>query len=147
MHSVQFTAQSSSDDIVERDFAVGDIPGVLWSPQTGSRRAPLVLTGHGGGTHKKWPGMVGRAHRLVTAGGFHVAVIDAPGHGERPRTPTDEREVAVPPAGRRNPYAEGADRIRPPRVKLHPDGRRRREHRWPRRSSAARRASGARARS
>ncbi|CAK7282753.1 alpha/beta hydrolase [Streptomyces sp. RM1] len=95
MHSVQFTAQSSSDGIVERDFAVGDIPGVLWSPQAGSRRAPLVLMGHGGGTHKKWPGMVGRAHRLVTAGGFHVAVIDAPGHGERPRTPTDEREVAA----------------------------------------------------
>ncbi|MEU2353441.1 alpha/beta hydrolase [Streptomyces misionensis] len=95
MHSVQFTAQSSSDGIVERDFAVGAIPGVLRSPQAGSRRAPLVLMGHGGGTHKKWPGMVGRAHRLVTAGGFHVAVIDAPGHGERPRTPTDEREVAA----------------------------------------------------
>ncbi|MFF5403492.1 alpha/beta hydrolase [Streptomyces misionensis] len=95
MHSVQFTAQSSSDGIVERDFAVGDIPGVLWSPEAGSHRAPLVLMGHGGGTHKKWPGMVGRAHRLVTAGGFHVAVIDAPGHGERPRTPTDEREVAA----------------------------------------------------
>ncbi|MFF3366760.1 alpha/beta hydrolase family protein [Streptomyces misionensis] len=99
MHSVQFTVQSSSDGIVERDFAVGDIPGVLWSPQAGSRRAPLVLMGHGGGTHKKWPGMVGRAHRLVTAGGFHVAVIDAPGHGERPRTPTDERDVAVPRSG------------------------------------------------
>ena len=39
--------------------------------------------------------MAGRAQRLVTGCGFHVAVIDAPGHGDRPRTAHDEQEIAV----------------------------------------------------
>jgi dienelactone hydrolase len=95
MHSLQFTAESSYDGMVERDFVLGDVPGVLWSPASGaSNRAPLVLMGHGGGNHKKHPAMVGRAQRLVTGCGFHVAVIDAPGHGDRPRTAHDEHEVA-----------------------------------------------------
>ncbi|WP_181796015.1 dienelactone hydrolase family protein [Streptomyces sp. WELS2] len=94
MQTLQFTSEASADGVLERDFTLGDIPGVLWSPVTGAGRAPLVLMGHGGGTHKKWRAMTGRAHRLVTDGGFHVAVIDAPGHGDRPRTPHDEREIA-----------------------------------------------------
>jgi dienelactone hydrolase len=95
MHSVRFTAETSSTGVLERDFTVGEVPGVLWSPASGSDRAPLVLMGHGGGTHKKAPAMAGRAHRIVTGCGFHVAVIDAPGHGGRPRTATDEREIAA----------------------------------------------------
>ncbi|MEU6579028.1 alpha/beta hydrolase [Streptomyces sp. NPDC046805] len=95
MHSLQFTAEASSNGMVERDFTVGEIPGVLWSPASGADRAPLVLMGHGGGTHKKWPAMTGRAHRLVTGSGCHVAVIDAPGHGDRPRTSHDEQEIAA----------------------------------------------------
>ncbi|MCW7940630.1 hypothetical protein AAW14_00835 [Streptomyces hygroscopicus] len=95
MHSVDFTAKTSSDGVVERDFTVGEVTGALWSPASGADRAPLVLMGHGGGTHKKWPGMVGRAHRLVTGCGFHVATIDAPGHGGRPRTEHDEQEIAA----------------------------------------------------
>ncbi|MER6126316.1 alpha/beta hydrolase [Streptomyces sp. NPDC001795] len=95
MRSVQFTAETTSNRVVERDFTVGEIPGVLWSPASGPDRAPLVLMGHGGGTHKKWPAMTGRAHLLVTGCGFHVAVIDAPGHGDRPRTAHDEQEIAA----------------------------------------------------
>ncbi|GCB49666.1 dienelactone hydrolase family protein [Streptomyces sp. NL15-2K] len=95
MQSLKFTGESSSNGMVERDFTVGEVPGVLWSPASGAGRAPLVLMGHGGGTHKKWPAMTGRAHRLVTGGGFHVAVIDAPGHGGRPRTAYDEQEIAA----------------------------------------------------
>jgi pimeloyl-ACP methyl ester carboxylesterase len=96
MHSLQFTAESSSNGMVERDFVVGEVPGVLWSPvSSAADRAPLVLMGHGGGTHKKAPAMVGRAQRLVTGCGFHVAVIDAPGHGDRPRTAHDEEEIAA----------------------------------------------------
>jgi pimeloyl-ACP methyl ester carboxylesterase len=95
MYSLHFTAETSSDGVVERDFTVGEIPGVLWSPASGSGRAPLVLMGHGGGTHKKWPGMAGRARRLVTDGGFTVAAIDAPGHAGRPQTATDEQEIAA----------------------------------------------------
>jgi len=70
-------------------------PGVLWSSASGCDRAPLVLMGHGGGTHKRWPAMTGRAHRLVTGCGLHVAVIDAPDHGGRPRTAYDEQEIAA----------------------------------------------------
>lgn len=95
MLSLQFTAESSSNGVVERDFIVGDVPGVLWSPDSGTAdHMPLILMGHGGGNHKKHPAMAGRAQRLVTGCGFHVAVIDAPGHGDRPRTARDEQEVA-----------------------------------------------------
>ncbi|MEV6737034.1 alpha/beta hydrolase [Streptomyces sp. NPDC051104] len=95
MHPVQFTAESSSNGVVERDFTVGDVPGVLRSPASGATdRAPLILMGHGGGNHKKSPAMAGRAQRLATGCGFHVAVIDAPGHGDRPRTAHDEQEIA-----------------------------------------------------
>ncbi|MQY07492.1 hypothetical protein ACRB68_55930 [Actinomadura sp. RB68] len=80
--------------MVERDFILGDVPGVLWSPVSGAERAPLVLMGHGGGTHKKHPAMSGRARLLVDGCGFHVAVLDAPGHGDRPRTAHDEAEIA-----------------------------------------------------
>ncbi|MFI6559309.1 alpha/beta hydrolase family protein [Streptomyces sp. NPDC050534] len=95
MNTLHFTAETSKNGVLERDFTLGEVAGVLWSPAAGSDRAPLVLMGHGGGTHKKWPAMVGRAERLVHDGGFHVAVIDAPGHGGRPRTPYDEQEIAA----------------------------------------------------
>ncbi|NMO90662.1 alpha/beta hydrolase [Actinomycetospora sp. TBRC 11914] len=94
MAPLQFTTDTTSDGVRERDFVVDDVPGLLFSPASGAG-GPLVLTGHGGGTHKRWPRVVGRAHRLVLDGGFTVAALDAPGHGDRPRTPTDEREVAA----------------------------------------------------
>ncbi|MFD5190113.1 alpha/beta hydrolase [Streptomyces sp. NPDC058357] len=95
MNSPHFTAESSSNGMRERDFTVGGVPGVLWSPASGAAgRAPLVLMGHGGGADKKHRAMVGRAHRLVTGCGFHAAVIDAPGHGDRPRSAQDEQEIA-----------------------------------------------------
>jgi alpha-beta hydrolase superfamily lysophospholipase len=46
--------------------------------------------GHGGGLHKKTPALVARAHDAVTTWGFTVVAIDAPGHGDRPRTAEDE---------------------------------------------------------
>jgi hypothetical protein len=55
MHSVHFAAETSSNGVVERDFIVREVPGVLWSPASGSDHAPLVLMGHGGGLHKKTP--------------------------------------------------------------------------------------------
>jgi hypothetical protein len=68
---------------------------VLWSSASGSDRAPLVLLGHGGGQHKKAPGVLARARHFVTACGFAAAAIDAPGHGDRPRTVADEQQVAA----------------------------------------------------
>ncbi len=95
MHTVHFTAETSPDGVIERDFTVGEVPGVLWSPASGTDDAPLVLMGHSGGQHKRAPGILGRAHRFVTRCGFHVAAIDAPGHGDRPRTAEDEQQIAI----------------------------------------------------
>jgi hypothetical protein len=94
MHSVHFTAETSSNGVVERDFIVGEVPGVLWSPASGPDHAPLALMGHGGGLHKRTPGLIARAHDAVITWGFNVVAIDAPGHGDRPRTGADEQTRA-----------------------------------------------------
>ena len=94
MHSVHFTAETSSNGVVEREFIVGEVPGVLWSPASACDRAPLVLMGHGGGLHKKTPALMARAHDAVTTWGFRVVAIDAPGHGDRLRTAEDEQARA-----------------------------------------------------
>ena len=92
---MRFTSQTSSDGVLERLFITDGVPGVLWSPAGDSAaRRPLILLAHGGGQHKKAPGSLARAHRYVTACGFAVAAIDAPGHGGRARTEHDERFVA-----------------------------------------------------
>jgi pimeloyl-ACP methyl ester carboxylesterase len=95
MHSLHFTGRTSSDGVLGRDFTMGEVTGVLWSPESDAERAPLVLLGHGGGRDCKAPPTVGRARRLVVDGGFNVAAIDAPGHGGRPRTAYDEQEIAA----------------------------------------------------
>lgn len=91
MDSLHFTAQTSSNGVLERDFTLGEITGVIWSPVSGSEHAPVVLMGHGGGLHKKTPGVLARAHGTVTGHGFTVVAIDAPGHGDRPRTAVDDQ--------------------------------------------------------
>src|SRR5689334_10999235 len=94
MHSMRFTAGTSSNGVVERDFVVGEVPGVLWSPVSGPDHAPLVLMGHGGGLHKKTPALAARARDAVTTWGFSVVAIDAPGHGDRPRSAEDDQARA-----------------------------------------------------
>ncbi len=95
MNALHFTHQTTPNGVRERHFTVDGVPGVLRSPTTGSARAPLVLLGHGGGTDRNAAAMVGRAHLLVAGAGFHVATIDAPGHGDRPRSAYDEQEIAA----------------------------------------------------
>jgi pimeloyl-ACP methyl ester carboxylesterase len=70
------------------------VPGVLWAPVDVTGPLPVVLLGHGGGQHKKAPGVVARARRFVANCGFAAAAIDAPGHGDRPRTSQDEQVSA-----------------------------------------------------
>jgi alpha-beta hydrolase superfamily lysophospholipase len=93
MDDASFTAPATRDGVVERAFRLGDVPGVLWSPVSAPPSTPLVLMGHGGGLHKRSPGLVGRARDAVLRDGFAVAAIDAPGHGERPRSAEDQRWV------------------------------------------------------
>jgi pimeloyl-ACP methyl ester carboxylesterase len=88
---MQFTAESLSDGVVEREFTLEAVTGVLWTPESGPDRLPLVLAGHGGGQHKKSPATVTHAHRLVKSGGFAVVAIDLPGHGGRTRTAADDQ--------------------------------------------------------
>jgi pimeloyl-ACP methyl ester carboxylesterase len=88
---LHFTSETVAAGVVEREFLVNDVPGVLWSPAAGAGHAPLVLMGHGGGLHKKTPALMSRARDAVTVHGFTVAAIDAPGHGDRTRTPADEQ--------------------------------------------------------
>jgi pimeloyl-ACP methyl ester carboxylesterase len=88
---VRFISETTSSGVSERLFTLGRICGVLWSPADAANSRPLVLLGHGGGQHKMVPGLMARAHRYVTACGFAVAAIDAPGHGDRPRTEQDEQ--------------------------------------------------------
>src|SRR5690349_10712567 len=91
---MRFTSHTTSTTVVERLFTLDGIPGVLWTPAGTAGCRALVLLAHGGGQHKKAPGVVARAHRCVTGGGFAAAAIDAPGHGDRPRTEQDEQFVA-----------------------------------------------------
>lgn len=88
---MQFTAETSSNGVLERHFMLDQITGVLWSPTSGTTAAPLLLAGHSGGMHKKAPGLVASALHCVTTHGFTVAAIDAPGHGDRPRTRHDQQ--------------------------------------------------------
>ncbi|MEI5131898.1 alpha/beta hydrolase [Streptomyces libani] len=82
---MRFTSETSSDGVSEQIFTLGEIPGVLWTPEGAAGTRPLVLMGHGGGQHKKARGIVARARRLVAECDFAVAAVDVPGHGDRPK--------------------------------------------------------------
>jgi dienelactone hydrolase len=90
---MQFTSELRLDDgVLEREFTLGEIPGVLWTP--GSASAPLILSGHNGGLHKREPRLVARARHYAAEYGFAVAAIDAPGHGDRPRSAAGDQARA-----------------------------------------------------
>ncbi|MEU1431026.1 alpha/beta hydrolase [Nocardia sp. NPDC005746] len=88
---MHFIARTSVSGVVEREFQLGEITGVLWSPESHSEGAPLILLGHSGGMHKKAPNLVTMARHFATESGYRVAAIDAPGHGDRPRNAEDQR--------------------------------------------------------
>ncbi|WP_067473940.1 alpha/beta hydrolase [Actinomadura hibisca] len=93
---MHFTSEQRLDDgVLEREFTLGDIPGILWTPAsaTASAPAPLVLIGHPGGLHRMRPRLVDRA-RHCAADGFAAATIELPGSGDRPRSATAEQARA-----------------------------------------------------
>jgi hypothetical protein len=90
---MRFTSDQRLDTRVrEREFTLGEVPGILWTP--GTAPAPLILSGHNGGLHKRLPRLVARARHYAAEYGFAVAAIDAPGHGDRPRSAADEQARA-----------------------------------------------------
>jgi hypothetical protein len=93
---VRFTAEQRLDDgVLEREFTLGEIPGVLWTPASASASAPapLILLGHPGGLRTMYPRLVGRARHCV-AEGFAAATIELPGSGDRPRSVAAEEARA-----------------------------------------------------
>ncbi|MGK8524950.1 alpha/beta hydrolase [Nocardia asteroides] len=87
---MQFTSeQRFDDDVLEREFTLGDIPGILWTPGFVSAPAPLILVGHPGGLRQMYPRLVARA-RHSAAEGFAAATIELPGAGDRPRSAAAE---------------------------------------------------------
>lgn len=91
---MHFTSEQRLDDgVLEREFTLGEIPGILWTPASASAPAPLILLGHPGGLHKMYPRLAGRA-RHSAAEGFAAATIELPGSGERPRSPAAEHARA-----------------------------------------------------
>ncbi len=89
---MDFTSQHRlSDEVIEREFTLGEIPGILWTPT--SAQAPLILVGHPGGLRKMYPRLVARA-RHAAADGFAAATIELPWRGERPRSADAERARA-----------------------------------------------------
>jgi hypothetical protein len=77
----------------ERTFRLGDIPGILWTPDSAASPAPLILLGHPGGLARMYPRLVGRAQRSA-ADGFASATIELPGSGDRPPLADVERARA-----------------------------------------------------
>ncbi|MFC8490379.1 MULTISPECIES: dienelactone hydrolase family protein [unclassified Streptomyces] len=83
---MHFTSEQRLDDgVLEREFTLGEIPGVLWTPASPSAPAPLILLGHPPlGLRRMYPRLVERA-RQAAADGFASATIELPGSGDRPR--------------------------------------------------------------
>ncbi|MFD9825353.1 alpha/beta hydrolase, partial [Streptomyces violascens] len=94
---MQFTSEQRLDDgVLEREFTLGEIPGILWTPGSASAStpAPLILLGHPTlGLHRMYPRLVARARRAA-ADGFATATIELPGCGDRPRWAAGEQARA-----------------------------------------------------
>lgn len=81
--------------ILEREFSVHGVPGILWTPAsaTPSAPAPLILLGHPGGLQTMYPRLEARARHFAELG-FATASIELPGSGERPRIAVVEQARA-----------------------------------------------------
>ncbi|MDI1455329.1 alpha/beta hydrolase [Streptomyces sp. ATE26] len=84
---MHFTSERHLDDgVLEREFTLDDIPGILWTPASASAPAPLILIGHPPlGLRRMYPRLAGRARYYAARYGFAAATIELPGSGERPR--------------------------------------------------------------
>lgn len=77
------TTQHLGADVIERDFLLGDIPGIVWTLDSAST-APLILLGHPGDLSRMRPRLAARA-RVAAKDGFASATIELPGGGDRLR--------------------------------------------------------------
>ena len=92
---MRFTSEQRLDDgVLERDFTLGEVPGILWTPGSASAPTPLVLVGHPGGLPQMRPRLAGRARHYAAGYGFAAASIELPGSGDRPRSAAAEQARA-----------------------------------------------------
>jgi hypothetical protein len=90
---MRFTSeQRLGDNVLEREFTLGEIPGILWTPV--SAPAPLILVGHPGGLRQMYPRLAGRSRHYAAEHGFAAATIELPGSGDRPRSAAAEQARA-----------------------------------------------------
>ncbi|MBK7820992.1 MAG: alpha/beta hydrolase [Tessaracoccus sp.] len=84
---MHFLSERRLDEgVLERDFALGDVPGTLWTPPDATAPVPLILLGHPGGLDRMYPRLLARARHSARRG-FAVATIELPGGGSRPPLP------------------------------------------------------------
>ncbi|UMP02489.1 dienelactone hydrolase family protein [Amycolatopsis sp. EV170708-02-1] len=83
---MRFTSEKHLENgVLEREFLLGEIPGILWTPDSATP-VPLILMGHPGGLGTMHPRLVARALGCA-AEGYAAATIELPGAGDRPRFP------------------------------------------------------------
>src|SRR6478752_10891263 len=89
---MRFTSERRLDGgVLEREFTLGEIAGILWTPE--SAPAPLILVGHPGGLDMMRPRLTARAVQAAEHG-FASVAIELPGSGDRPRSPAREQARA-----------------------------------------------------
>ncbi|SFC76780.1 hypothetical protein SAMN04487968_11125 [Nocardioides terrae] len=89
-----FTSERHLDNaVLEREFTLGEVPGILWTPSAAAEPAPLILLGQQGGLQRMYPRLVGRARSSAELG-IASAAVELPGSGDRPRLPDLERARA-----------------------------------------------------
>lgn len=85
---MQFTSLQRFDNVIEREFTLGEIRGILWTPVRASAAepVPLILAGQPGGgasLEQMRPRLFPRAQAIARSG-FATATIELPGAGDRP---------------------------------------------------------------
>jgi NTE family protein len=98
---LQFTAATTAAGM-QRTSRLRENKGV-WSPQSVAGRAPLLLTGCGGGQHTHGPGVISQARGTAgdetgdgSGDGTTVAAVGAvgaPGQGDQPRSDQAQRQA------------------------------------------------------
>ena len=90
MSHVEWLGEETSAACIERSFLLrrlpGPVPGVLWSPQTTTPHATVLLF-HGGSGHKRSGRRLRMGRWLASMAGLAVIAIDGPYHGDRVPAP------------------------------------------------------------
>ncbi|WP_424887028.1 alpha/beta hydrolase [Streptomyces sp. XH2] len=95
MHVI--SEQRLDDGVLEREFTLGEIPGILWTPASASASAPaplILISPPPLGLRKVYPRLAGRARYYAAKYGFAAATIELPGSGDRPRWAAAEQARA-----------------------------------------------------